>query len=169
MSHDMTMRVSTDLYLYHTSRPQLMRFFRPPPVKDCNFSFYFAFLTHSCLFHSPHLTWTTGPLSTKQFIFLARIWHINASGLVLTSHVVKSIHINTHTCSPDLCPRARSVCVPLPQSISCVYWYVWEPSTSSILHGWSLDHCPPSWHGALPVPLQSIDHTRVLFKLFLDS
>ena len=112
MSHDMTMRVSTDRYLHHTSRSQLMQVFRLPPVKDGNFSFYFSFLTHSCLFHSPHLTWTTGPLSTKQCLFLASIWHINAPGLALTSHVVKFVHCNTHTHSPDLCPRAPSVCVP---------------------------------------------------------
>ena len=102
-----------DLYLYHTSQPQLMRVFRPPPIKDYNFSFYFAFLTHSCLFHSPHLTRTFGPLSIKKIIFLTRIRHINAFRLVLTAHVVKFIHHNTQTCSPDLYPRATSACIPL--------------------------------------------------------
>ena len=102
-----------DLYLHHTSRPQLMRLFGFLPIKDCNFSFYFAFLTHSSLFHSPHLTRTFGPSSTKQFIFLTCIWHINASKLVLTLHVVKFIHHNTHTRSLDLCPRATSICMPL--------------------------------------------------------
>ena len=112
------MRVSTDLYLYHTSQLQLMWFFGPLPVKDCNFSFYFAFLTHSCLFNSPHLTWTTRPLSIKNYIFLACIWHINAPGPALTLHVVKFIHHNTHTCSPNLYPRATSVCMPLPHYLA---------------------------------------------------
>ena len=91
---------------------------KPPPVKDCNFSFYFVFLAYSRLFHSPHLTRTSGPLSRKQFLFLACIWHINALGIALTSHVVKSIHRNTHTCSPDLCPRATLVCVALSHRLA---------------------------------------------------
>ena len=68
-----------------------------------------------------HLTRTSGPLSTKQFIFLTCIWYINASGLVLTSHVVKFIDHNTHTCSPDLYLRATSVCVPLLHRLTSLY------------------------------------------------
>ena len=45
--------------------------------------------------------------------FLACIWHINSSRIVLTSHVVKSVHRNTHTRSFDLCSRATSVYMPL--------------------------------------------------------
>ena len=63
------------------------------------------------MFTTPYVDlWTT---VHKTISFLAHIWHINAFELVLTSHVVKFIHHNTHTCSPDLCPRATSVCVPL--------------------------------------------------------
>ena len=114
----MTMQVSTDLYLYHISRPLLMRFLGPPPIKECHFSFYFCILTHSCLPHSPHLTQTFGPLSTKQFTFLVCIWHITSPGLALTSHVVKSVHRNTHARSPDLCSRATSICVPLSHQVT---------------------------------------------------
>ena len=114
----MTMQVSMDLYLYHTSRLLLMRVFGPPPVKGHPFSSYFYFiLTHSCQLHPPHLTWTFGRLSTKQFIFLVSIWHITTPGLALTSHVVKSVHYNSHTRSPDLCSRATSVCMPLPHRL----------------------------------------------------
>ena len=52
---------------------------------------------------------------------LALIWHINAFGLVLTSHVVKSVQINTHTHSPDLCPRATLVGMPLPHQLVSLY------------------------------------------------
>ena len=68
--------------------------------------------------HPPHLMRTSGPLSTKRFIFLVRIWHITAPELALTSHVVKFVHCNTHTRSLDLCPRATSVCVPLPHCLA---------------------------------------------------
>ena len=109
----MTMQVSIGLYFYHTSWSQLMRVFRPLLVKECNFSFYFVFLTHrlSFLFTTPYTNlWTT---VHKTNSFLARIWHISAPELALTSHVVNFIHYNTHTCSPDLCARATSVCMPL--------------------------------------------------------
>ena len=83
------------------------------PLRNVIFSFCFVFLTHSCVFYSPHLTQTSGPLSTKRFLFLACIWHISAPRLALTSHVVSSIHHNTHTCSPDLNLR--------PPQFSCLY------------------------------------------------
>ena len=144
------MRVSTDRYLHHTSWSQLMLVFKPLPIKDCNFSFYFAFLTHSCLFYSPHLTQNSGPLSTKQFIFLTCIWHINASGLVLTSHVVKFIHHNTHTRSPDLCLRATSVCMPLPHRIASLYRDLSYPCIgmfeSLLLHPYCVDDLWTSVH-----------------------
>ena len=82
-------------------------------LRNVIFTFIFVFLTHSCIFYPPHLTQTSGPLSTKQFIFLACIWHISAPGLAPTSHVVNFVHCNTHTHSPDLYPRATSVCLPL--------------------------------------------------------
>ena len=66
------------------------------PLSIVILSFIFVFLTHSYLFHPPHLMQTSIPLSTKQFLFLACIWHINAPGLALTSHVVKFIHWNSH-------------------------------------------------------------------------
>ena len=91
------MQVSTDLYLYHTSQLLLMWYFGPPPIKECHFLLLFCILTLSCLFYPPHLTRTSGPLSTKWFLFLACIWHISAPGLVLTLHVVKFVHRNTHT------------------------------------------------------------------------
>ena len=89
-----------------------------PPIKKCNFSFYFVFLTHrlSFLFTAPYADlWTT---VHKMISFLACIWHISAPELALTSHVVKFIHRNTHTCSPDLCLRATSVCVPLSHRLA---------------------------------------------------
>ena len=70
----------------------------------------------SFLFTAPYADlWTT---VHKKFSFLAHIWHINSSGLVLTSHVVKSVHINTYTCSPDLYPRATSVCVSVSHHLA---------------------------------------------------
>ena len=171
------MRVSTDMYLYRTSRPLLMRVFGPPPIKDCNFSFYFVFLTHSCLLYPPHLTWTFGSLSTKQFIFLVRIWHTTAPKLALTSYVVKSIHRNKHTRSLDLCPRATSVGMPLPHRLvglcrdlsrTCIGMFeslLLCPYYTNDL--WTFFHHPNI--GASLMPLQSVDHIGVLFKLFSDS
>ena len=66
------------------------------PLRVTILLFCFVFLTHSCLLYPPHLTRTFGPLSTKQFIFLVHIWHITIPGLALTSHVVKSVHHNSH-------------------------------------------------------------------------
>ena len=117
----MTMRVSTNLYLYHTSRLLLMWVFRPPPVKGYHVLVLFCILTYSCLFYPPHLMQTSGPLSTKLFIFLSCIWHRTTFKLALTSHVVNSIHCNSHTCSPDLYPRATLVCVPLPHRLASLY------------------------------------------------
>ena len=115
------MQVFADLYLYHSFLHLLMQVFGPPPVKGYHFSVLFCILTHSCLFYPPHLTRTSGPLSTKWFNFLACIWHRSAPGLALTSHVVKFVHRNSHICSLDLCPRATSVCVPLPHGLACLY------------------------------------------------
>ena len=71
-----------------------MRVFGPPPVKDWNFTFIFCI--YDCLF-SLHLKRTSGPSSTKPFLLLPCIRHICVHGLALTSHVVKSVHRNTHT------------------------------------------------------------------------
>ena len=79
---------------------------------------FILFLTHrlSFLFTAPYANlWTT---VHKMIYFLACIWHINASELVLTSHVVKFVHRNTHTHSLDLCSRATSVCVPLSHQLA---------------------------------------------------
>ena len=91
------MQASTDLFLSHTPLPLLMQVFGPPPIKGYHFSVLFCILTHSCLFYPLHLTRTSRPLSTKWFIFLACIWHRTSLGITLTSHVVKSIHRNSHT------------------------------------------------------------------------
>ena len=117
----MVMQVSADLYLYHSPLPLLMWVFGPPPIKGYHFLVLFCILTHSCLFYPPHLMRTSGPLSRKQIISFACIWHISAPRLALTSHVVKSIHRNSHTRSPDLCLRATSVCVPLLHQIASLY------------------------------------------------
>ena len=108
------MRVSTNLYLYHTSWSLLMRVFRPLRIKECYFLLLFCILTHSCLLHPPHLTRISGPLSTKRFIFLACILHISASRLALTSHVVKSIYHNTHT-------HTLLTSVQEPPRFACLY------------------------------------------------
>ena len=119
------------------------------PLRNVIFSFCFVFLTHSCLFDSPHLAQTSRQLSTKWFVFLAFIWHISASRLAFTSHVVKFVHCNTNKLSwplseihlglrASVSPNRK----PLPRSILHMYWYVSEPFSLSILHRWTLDHCP---------------------------
>ena len=67
------------------------------PLRVTILIFCFVFLTHSCLLYPLHLMRTFGPLSTKQFIFIACIWQISAPELVLTLHVVNSVHHNSHT------------------------------------------------------------------------
>ena len=166
-----------DLYLYHTSRLLLMQVFGPPPVKECYFLLLFCILTHSCLFHPPHLTRTSGPLSTKRFTFLVHIWHITALRLALTSHVVNSVHRNSHTCSPDLCPRATSVCVSLSHQLASLYRDLSHACIgmfeSLLLHPYYVDDLWTSVHhpdmGTPLMPPQSVDHIGVSFKLFSDS
>ena len=106
------MWVSMDQYLHHTSRSQLMWVFGLPPIKGYNFRFYFAFLTHSCLFHSPHLTQTSGPSSTKQIIFLT-----------CTHIACGQVHPPQHTHALLTCvwepPRFAFLCRTDSQSFCC--------------------------------------------------
>ena len=55
------------------------------------------FLKHRCLLHPPHLMRISRISSGRWIISLAWIWHITPSRLALTSHVVNSIHHNSHT------------------------------------------------------------------------
>ena len=64
----------------------------PPPERHIIF-----ILRHSCLIHPPHLTRVFRPSSRGQIISFACIWLIIASRLALTSHVIKSVHQNSHT------------------------------------------------------------------------
>ena len=71
--------------------------------------------TYNCLIRPLHLMWILRPSSGGRIISFACIWHITTSKIALTSCVVKSVHHN-----PELCPRATSVCVPLPHRLTCL-------------------------------------------------
>ena len=121
----MVMQVFVNLYLYHSCLPLLMWIFGPSPVNECNFSFYFVFLTHrlSFLFTAPYANiWTT---VHKMIYFLARIWHISSPRLALTSHVVKFIHRHTHThtllTSVREPPRFTCLCRTVSQASATIY------------------------------------------------
>ena len=171
------MRVSMDWYSYHTSRPQLMQVVGPPLVKDYNFNFYFVFLTHrlSFLFTAPYADlWTT----VHKTIYFSYIYLAYKCLRTCTHIACSQVHSpqHTHTLSWPLFESHLSLCAssaptrkPLPRSIPRMYWYVWEPSTPSILCGWPLNLFPLSRHEVLLMPPQSVDHTGVAFKLFFDS
>ena len=147
------------------------------PLRVTIFLVLFCILTHSCLLHPPHLTRISGPLSTKRFLFLACIFHRSAPGIVLTSHVVKSIHHNTHISSPDLFPRATSVCMPLSHCLPGLCRDISHTCTGMfeilLLHPYYVDDLWTSVHhpdmGTPPVPPQLVNHIGVSFKLFSDS
>ena len=74
---------------------------------------HFYFL--SCLLRPPHLMRISEPSSRRKIISFACIWHIIASGLALTSHVVKSIHtwLSWHLSESHLDLRASAVIYPM--------------------------------------------------------
>ena len=101
-------QVSPDLYLCHTCLPQLMWDSGPSPQKAHHF-----ISTYNCLICPPHLTRVSGPSPGAWIIYFACIQHITTSGLALTSHVVKSIHHNSHT--------ALLTSVREPPQFLCIY------------------------------------------------
>ena len=169
------MQVSIDLYLYHTSGPLLMQVFGPPPVKGYHFLVLFCILTCSCLLHPPHLMWTSGPFSPKQFIFLVCIWHISAPRLALTSHVVKSIHHNSHTTLlTSVWEPPRFVCLYYTElrassMIYPIHVLVCSRATCSIHTTW-MTFGPlsivPTW-GYLQCPLNRLNIPKFLLSSFL--
>ena len=168
------MRVSTDLYLYHTPRLLLRKFFGPPPVKECNFTFIFVFIVVFSIYRT-----LRGPLDhcpqNDFFSCTYLAYKFLQTRTYITCSQVRPLQ-HTHTLSWPLSESHLSLCAsaapthePLLRFILCMYWYVWEPFAPSILCEWPLDHYPPSRHGASLVPPQSVDHTGVLFKIFSDS
>ena len=145
------MQVSVDLYLYHSFLPLLMRVFRPPPVKG---HFFYFLLAHTSVLLPLHLMWISGPLSKKWIISLTCILHITPPRLALTSHVVKSIHHNSHIalltfvrdppwfaclCHTD----SRASAAIYPMHVLVCLRATFSILTTRLTYG---PLCPSSWH-----------------------
>ena len=129
----------------------------------------FLLLTDSYLLCPPHLLRISEPSSRRQIISVSCIWHITASGLALTSHVVNSIYHNSHTTlmtSVQEPPQFACLCHDLSRAcIGMFKSHLLRPYCMDDL--WTTVRYPDM--GAPPMPPRSVDHTGVSIKLFYDS
>ena len=109
-------QVSSDLYLHHTYLPPLMWILGPPPVRNIIFILSIYPSTSSTAPYADHRT-----IVRRMDHFLCM--HLAYNYLRTCTHTTCSqVHPPqlTHS-SPDLCPRATSVCMPLPHRFMCLY------------------------------------------------
>ena len=137
------MQVSMDLYLYHNPRSQLVLFFGPLPLKECNFTLIFVFII--VFSTAPYVDIWTIIHKTLYFSCMYLAYKCLRTCTYITCsqfHPLQHTHTHSWPLSENhfgLHSSGALTCEPLSRSIPCMYWYVWEPSAPSILCRWPLD------------------------------
>ena len=115
-SHIMVIQVSADLYLHHTCLPLLMQVLGPWPIRNIIFILNIQLSTSST---APHAILWTIVRKTEHFLYMYLAYNCLWTCTHITCSQFRPPQF-THN-SPDLCPRATLVCVPLSNRLVCLY------------------------------------------------